>query len=801
MKKLSLLLCMLLSIFILASCVETNNPDDQKYKPGITFEQSTLTFNVGDEVDLLKDVKVIDSKGQNVDCDVFHQIPLQDGKATQSGQYQVKYVATIEGQIYTEYRSVVVVYVAPVTDDLVINGDFETGSVDPFTKSEFENGAGSLSVVEKDGNKFLKLEIVSVAFSQGSPRVETNKFELDPTKYYEIQFTAWADKDRTAHIQIGELLSAAPWYNQIGSGDWFAKLTSEPQEYRYRFQPNADGGANMANAQLLFEFGTMEDGQSAVTNCYLDNIKVVEVEDLGIESILKAESLLEFGEEDTAKEKPGQLVVWYDQGGWCGAPSVVTTTLNDGVITIDTKQPEGSCWFATQAFLYTGKLEEANYKLTFKLHSTKAGQVTICGQVMEIAEGDNTITLDKNISKDEVFGLVIQLGVDGNGNMGDAVVTISNILLVNNGPIKEPVKYADPENLFGNVSEAVFGGEADSKKTPNKFNVWNVQDPTWQCGPVSIVSYKYENGVLTVNSVQTTENWWFATQIFYTTLPFEKDGTHKLTFELVSNVAGEVTICGKKMAIVEGKNEIEVSFEVTKGNAFTFSMQLGWLEEPETSHTLVGDMKLEFSKFSIDGQSSGKDPVGPDVPPVGELTTLPKVVGIVLNGIADGTIVAFAPVDNATGYKIYVLKGEETVYIQEVANGGKVEFTTPGDYMVKVQALGDGKTYADSELSDPVEWKIAGADDEITLTKPVGIVLNPLGDGGYICAFAPVTSAVSYKVFVYNADGEVVHSEEITNGGKVNFTTSGTYTVKVQALGNGANIKDSELSDPVNWTL
>lgn len=798
MKKLGLFICFVLSVFVLASCVE-ETPTTQT--PAITFEQETLTFKVGDVINdniLLEGVKAINAKGEELKVSVYHTIPLEDSKVTKSGKYRVKYVAEEGDLILTEYRDLTVIYVAPTTDDLVVNGDLESGGTDPYNVGLFENGGGQISVITtEDGNKVLKLEMTSVAYSQGSPRIETNKFELDPTKYYAIRFTAWADQARSAHIQIGELLSAAPWYNQIGSGDWYADLTTEAKEYEFRFQPAADSAANMANAQLLFEFGTMPNGQSAVTNCYLDNIKVVEVADLGIESILKVESVLEFGEEAAAKEKPGQLVVWYDQGGWCGAPSVVATTLNEGVITIDAKQPEGSCWFAAQAFLYTGALEEANYKLTFKLNSNKAGQVTICGQVMDIVEGDNMITLDKNVAKDEIFGLAIQLGVDGSGNIGDAVVTISNILLVNNGAIKEPVQYADPENLFGNATEVVFGGEGDSKKAPNKFNVWNVQDPTWQCGPVSIVSYTYENGVLTVNSTQTAENWWFATQIFYTTLPFEKDGSHKLTFELVSNVAGEVTICGKKMAIVEGKNELEVTFDITKGNAFTFSMQLGWLEEPETSHTLVGNMKLEFSKFSIDGQVGGKDPVGPDVPPVGELTTLSKVVGIVLND----TIVAFAPVENATSYKVYIYNGEEEVYSQEVTNGGKVEFTTPGTYMVKVQALGDGKTYANSELSDPVEWKIAGADDEITLTKPVGVVCNPLGDGGYICAFAPVANAVSYKVFVYNAEGEVVHSEEITNGGKINFTTAGTYTIKVQALGNGANIKDSELSDAVNWTL
>lgn len=969
MKKLGLFICFVLSIFVLVSCVE---PGEQiKHTPAITFEQETLTFKVGDIVDeniLLDGVKAINSKGEELKVTVYHTLPIEDGKLTKSGQYSVKYVAEEGDLILTEYRDLVVIYIAPDTDDLVINGDLESGGTDPFGIGLFENGGGQISVVTtEDGNKVLKLEITSLAYSQGSPRVETNKFELDPTKYYAIQFTAWADEARSAHIQIGELLSAAPWYNQIGSGDWYADLTTEAKDFEFRFQPDVEGGANMANAQLLFEFGTMANGQSAVTNCYLDNIKVVEVEDLGIETILKAETMLEFGEEGIAKENPNQLVVWYDQGGWCGNPSVVATTLNEGVITIDAKQPEGSCWFAAQAFLYTAILPEANYKLTFKLTSTKAGQITICGQVMDIIEGENMITLDKNIV-DEMFGLTMQLGVDGIGNMGDVVVTISDILLVNNGPIKEPIEYADPENLFGNYTEVVFGGEGDSKNAPNKFNVWYVQDPNWGCGPVVATTFAFENGVLKVNAPQTAENWWFATQIFYTTLPFETAGDHKLTFELVSNVAGEITICGKKMAIIEGKNEIEVEFTVTKGNSFTFTMQLGWLEQAteegaeDVSHTLAGNVVLELSNFSIDNQNGGTiTPVQPAVvvPPVGpsilnpetllefgeeadsietpnkvtiwydqggwcgapsvvtatlnegvitmdakqptnscwfaaqmflytealsagdyqlqfvlyvsrtgkvtvcgqvfdvvygenlitidknlvegekfglalqlgvdgqgnmgdvnakvsyivlkkvngdtpvnpDKTQLEKPVGVVLNGVANGTIVAFAPVDNATGYKVYVYNGEELVYEQVVTNGGLVDFNTPGTYMVKAQALGDGENYTNSELSDPVEWKIAGATDEVTLTKPVGVVCNPLGDGGYICAFAPVTNAVSYKIYVYNANGELVHSEEIANGGRINFTTAGTYTVKVQALGNGSNIKDSELSDPVNWSL
>lgn len=969
MKKLGLFICFLLTVFVLASCVDPN-PGNDTYTPAITFEQETLTFKVGDVVNdniLLDGVKAINSKGEELKVTVYNSLPLEDGKLTKSGQYRVKYVAEEGELVLTEYRNVTVIYVAPDTDDLVINGDLESGGTDPYNVGLFENGGGSISVVTtEDGNKVLKLEITSVAYSQGSPRIETNKFELDPTKYYAIQFTAWADEARSAHIQIGELLDSAPWYNQIGSGDWYADLTTEAKDFEFRFQPDAEGGANMANAQLLFEFGTMANGQSAVTNCYLDNIKVVEVEGLGIESILKAESVLEFGEESASKENPGQVVVWYDQGGWVATPSVVTTTLNEGVITIDANQPEGSCWFATQMFLYTGALAEANYKLTFKLNSTKAGQVTICGQVMDIIEGDNKIVLDKNVLQDEVFGLTMQLGVDGTGNIGDAVVTISDILLVNNGPIKAPVQYADPDNLFGNATEAVFGGEADSKNAANKFNVWYVQDPNWGCGPVVATTYALADGVLKLTTAQTADNWWFANQVFYTTLPFETAGDHKLTFELVSNVAGEITICGVKTAIVEGMNKIEVPFSVAKGNAFTFSMQLGWLEKAteegaeDKSHTLVGNITIELSNFSIDGQEGGT--VIPDepavvVPPVGpsilnpetvlefgeeaasqetpskvtiwydqggwcgapsvvtttlnegvitmdvkqpanscwfaaqmflytdalsagdyqlqfvlyvskagkvtvcgqvfdvvygenlinvdktlaegekfglslqfgvdgqgnmgdvnakvshivlkkvegenpDKTQLEKPVGVVVNAVADGYIIAFAPVNGATNYKVFVYnENGDLVHSEEITNGGKINFATPGTYTVKLQALGDNENHTDSELSDPVDWKIAGADDEVTLTKPVGIVCNPLGDGGYICAFAPVNGATAYKVFVYNESGELVHSEEITNGGRINFTTPGTYTIKVQALGNGTNIKDSELSDPVNWTL
>ena len=640
MKRIFTLLLTFIALFALVAC-KTNNPSGEgggngqsqgegggqqggegggqqggtTYTAGITAETSSFELKVGDKLNALEGVKAIDENGNDLTSQiaVSHLIPLDDeGCVKQSGTYQIKYVITIDGVKYNLYRSVTVIFELPQSDDLVVNGNFELGATDPFTKSEFDNGGATLSIVKNGENNELKVDITSVSSNLASPRVESNEFTLTAGKYYKLTFKARAEEARSIQVQVGQLISAAPWF--YGLADQSVDLTTTMQEFEVSFLADATVVQDFSKVQVLFGFGTQPEGKvSAQTACYLDDIKVEETK---VASLLNAESI-DFGEEGTAISAPEAAKVWYVQSpDWnCGPATEATYSLEDGVIKITGTQPEGTAWFATQLFLYSSELQAGNYTLSFNLKLNKDGNIKYAVNDANknglkvvnsgaVVNGDNTLSLTFNLLEAGKAGLSVQFGTEAGGNIGAFEAEVSDILLVRNG---DPVivDYADPTCLLGTIKGSKIGAEKDATAEPYTFFVWYVQDAGWNLGPVCVTNQSYADGALTVTSNLTAEHWWFATQIFYATEAIEAAGTHKVSFNLNASAAGTITINGAKVDLVAGDNAIEFDAEVKAGAKFVLSIQLGWEEKVEgansISHQYLGSNTLVLSEFKMDG--------------------------------------------------------------------------------------------------------------------------------------------------------------------------------------------------------
>lgn len=69
-------------------------------------------------------------------------------------------------------------------------------------------------------------------------------------------------------------------------------------------------------------------------------------------------------------------------------------------------------------------------------------------------------------------------------------------------------------------------------------------------------------------------------------------------------------------------------------------------------------------------------------------------------------------------------------------------------------------------------------------------------------SFDAVANAVSYKVYVYDATGASVYTQELfTSGSAISYAVPGHLKVKVQAIGNAGSYLSSGLSESVNWSL
>ena len=292
MKKFVLKITTFVTIFLVAlMAVSCELPSEEPVKISFEGVQDEYTFKTGDEFSeeiLLKDVKVTDQNGKDYKDHVvvagLNAIPLnEDGTLKQSGSWTVKINVVIDGDaVSTKIVRVVVEYVMVETEDIIVNGDFASGSVDPFTLTNIDGSVATMDVAEEE----LKLVIEALSWQAAFPRVEYKDLvKLEEGKYYEVQFSARATVERDVHVQVGELLAADPWFKDELPVQYYYRLTTEMQNYSFRFEAKSEL-ADLEKLSLLFGFGTLPgDLVSEVCDVYLDNIAIVEVDSLGEDTI------------------------------------------------------------------------------------------------------------------------------------------------------------------------------------------------------------------------------------------------------------------------------------------------------------------------------------------------------------------------------------------------------------------------------------------------------------------------------------------------------------------------------------
>lgn len=295
MKRSLLFVVLVIGALTFASCGgkgdsgESSSSNDSSvttYTPSINVPQDVIELTVGDKLELMKGVSATGFNNEDVtdQLEVIHSIPVDDNECvTTAGDYDVTYRLVLNEQSFEESIEVVVSAALPPVS--ITNGDFETGSMDPFTKSDFEGGGSTVEVVDDGtGNHLLKLTINAVSYNQAAPRLEYTGLGLQEGKVYEISFDARADADRTMHMQVGELVipAAEPWYMEAYDETYYFPITTTMKTYSWRIQPSSNyAGADLTNLSILFEFGTMTNGgPSPATIVYLDNISIEEVDAL-----------------------------------------------------------------------------------------------------------------------------------------------------------------------------------------------------------------------------------------------------------------------------------------------------------------------------------------------------------------------------------------------------------------------------------------------------------------------------------------------------------------------------------------
>ncbi|MFW5865194.1 MAG: immunoglobulin-like domain-containing protein, partial [Candidatus Izemoplasmataceae bacterium] len=248
---------------------------DNDISPPILSGVEDVEIFAGESFDPREGVTAID----DVDGDITADIEIAGTvNVDVVGTYFLRYsIEDSSGNISEETRYVDVVFdPSLIGDEMVPNGDFSLGWAVWTATVGLEGGNATYEVVDEE----LKITITGVSGGMWEPRLENQGITFEEGQAYRVSFDARAEAPRAIHVQIGELLPAAPYFTNFKPGQTeIFDLTTDMETYTFDFvmglETNENGG-------IFFEMGTVP-GESGTDNLltvvYLDNVEIIPIDE------------------------------------------------------------------------------------------------------------------------------------------------------------------------------------------------------------------------------------------------------------------------------------------------------------------------------------------------------------------------------------------------------------------------------------------------------------------------------------------------------------------------------------------
>lgn len=187
---------------------------------------------------------------------------------TQTGTHTVRYRVEVGTIVATKFRNVTVAQ--PDSTGMLVNPDFSLGTAGWDDPSVVFNADGSSMTLSTD-NGALKAEVVAGANAYTPRFGQMNvPFELDTT--YEVSFRAKASVSKPINLNVGELLSSAPWFVDFKPNQpEIRTITTDWATYSYVFTHRLDN----PRGGILFELGKVS-GQQVNATVWFDDMTIEE---------------------------------------------------------------------------------------------------------------------------------------------------------------------------------------------------------------------------------------------------------------------------------------------------------------------------------------------------------------------------------------------------------------------------------------------------------------------------------------------------------------------------------------------
>ena len=188
------------------------------------------------------------------------------------GAVAIKYVVTVGEFVAEKWRYLTVLNPEQVAGQMLINPDFSAGTggwTDPAVNYVADGAA--MEITAEDGA--LKVDVVAGS-NVYTPRFGQMNVPFENGKTYEITFRAKSSVEKEINLQVGELLSGAPYFTDFKPGLAISKvITTEWATYSYKFTMNQ--AEENHRGGILFELGKFAGVQVDAT-LWFDDITIEE---------------------------------------------------------------------------------------------------------------------------------------------------------------------------------------------------------------------------------------------------------------------------------------------------------------------------------------------------------------------------------------------------------------------------------------------------------------------------------------------------------------------------------------------
>jgi len=272
-KRIIVLALVMLFGFFVASCEKTPEPTALTSIVISGASDATLAFEA--DFNILTGVTALGNDGVDYTADITYVTTsaVLDGDmldTTKTGAHAIRYEVAVDQIVAQHWRYITVNPPQAVEGEMLVNPDFSNGTAGWDDPSVVYNGDGSsMTLTVEDGA--LKAEVVAGS-NPYTPRFGQMNVPFEQGKAYKVIFDAKSSVEKIINLQVGELLSASPWFTDFKpSQTEHRTITTEWATYDYSFMMTLDN----QRGGVLFELGAI-GGVGVDATVWFDNIIIEE---------------------------------------------------------------------------------------------------------------------------------------------------------------------------------------------------------------------------------------------------------------------------------------------------------------------------------------------------------------------------------------------------------------------------------------------------------------------------------------------------------------------------------------------